>query len=248
MSPAHRRRRQGQPDRPARGHPGPVARRWRCRPDRAVAGYSERVRQRAQPGHAVQAGRGQGRRPDRRGAAHGRGTGARRQGVDQGQPGCAHPAVGCQGLQDARRHTRQPGTGRHPAVVPVAAAQAGQGCADARSAGHPGRGRRGRAGGFRHRHPHREPLLHRPGHRADRQEHDPGVLLRPAGHQRRRFAPRRHRQDPDHQDRCARRWDDGGRDRLRFGQGRLRCGAQGRHPRGGAEGQRLLGEAGSQGA
>ncbi len=36
----------------------------------------------------------------------GRGTGARRQGVDQGQPRRAHPAVGCQGLQDARRHAR----------------------------------------------------------------------------------------------------------------------------------------------
>ena len=55
----------------------------------------------------------------------------------------------------------QPGAGGDPAVVPGAAAQAAQGCADARAAGHPGRGRRGCAGGLRHRQPHREPLLHR---------------------------------------------------------------------------------------
>ena len=47
---------------------------------------------------------GQGDRPRRRGAADRRGTGARRQGVDQGQPRQPHPAVGREGLQDARRH------------------------------------------------------------------------------------------------------------------------------------------------
>ncbi len=52
------------------------------------------------------------------------------------------------------------------------------------------RRRRGRTGGLRHRQPHRESLLHRAGHRADRQEHDSGVLLRPAGHQLRWFAAR----------------------------------------------------------
>ena len=92
---------------------------------------------------------------------------------------------------------------RRPAVVPGAAAQAAQGRADAGAADHPGRGRRGRAGGLRHREPHREPLLHRAGHRPGRQEHDPGVLLRPADHQRRRLAARGHRQDPDHEDRRA---------------------------------------------
>src|SRR5271156_3819838 len=48
--------------------------------------------------------------------------------------------------------------------------------------GHPGRGRRGCTGGLRHRQPHRKPLLHFPGHRPGRQEHDSGVLLRPAAH------------------------------------------------------------------
>ena len=62
----------------------------------------------------------------------------------------------------------QPGAGGHPAVVPGAAEEAAQGCADARAAGHPGRGRRGRAGRLRHRQPHREPLLHPAGHRPGR--------------------------------------------------------------------------------
>ena len=172
---------------------------------------------------------GQGDRPGRRVASARRGAGARREGVDQGQPRQPHPAVGCQGLQDARRHSGQPGAGGHPAVVPGAAEEAAQGCADARAARHPGRGRRGRAGGLRHRQPHREPLLHAAGHRPGRQEHDPGVLLRPAGHQRWWFAARRHRQDPDQQDRRAGRGHDGRRHRLRVGQGRLRRGAQGRH-------------------
>ena len=122
-----------------------------------------------------------------------------------------------------------PGLAAHPAVVPGAAAQAAQGCADAGAAGHPGRRRRGRAGRLRHREPHREPLLHAAGHRPGREEHDPGVLLRPAAHQRRRLAARGHRQDADQEDRRARRGHDGRGHRLRLGQGRLRRRAQGRH-------------------
>ncbi len=83
-----------------------------------------------------------------------RGAGARRQGVDQGQSGRAHPAVGCEGLQDARRHAVVAVAGRDPAVVPGAVEEAAQGRADARTARHPGRRGRRRAGGFRHRHPH----------------------------------------------------------------------------------------------
>ena len=119
--------------------------------------------------------------------------------------------------------------GGDPAVVPGAAAQAAQGCADARAAGHPGRRGRGRAGGLRHRQPHREPLLHPAGHRPGRQEHDPGVLLRPAAHQRRRQPSGRYRPDPDQEDRRAGCRHDGRRHRLRLGQGRLRRRAQGRH-------------------
>ena len=51
------------------------------------------------------------------------------------------------------------------------------------AAPHPGRRGRGRAGRLRHRVGDRGPLLRRPGHRPGRQEHDPGVLLRPAGGQ-----------------------------------------------------------------
>ena len=104
-----------------------------------------------------------------------------------------------------------PGAGGDPAVVPGAAEEAAQGCADAGTAGDPGRRGRGRAGRLRHRQPHREPLLHPAGHRPGRQEHDPGVLLRPAAHQLRRLAARRHRQDSDQEDRRAGRGHDGRR-------------------------------------
>ena len=161
LSPPHRRRRQGRRSRVARGHAGPAARRRRRHPHGADARHPERFHQRAEPGHPLQAGQGQGDRPGRRDRLPASRSWSRRQGVDQGQPRGAHPAVGRQGLQDARRHPDQPGAGGDPAVVPVAAAQAAQGRADAGAAGHPGRGRRGRAGGLRHRQPHREPLLHR---------------------------------------------------------------------------------------
>ena len=90
---------------------------------RADVRHPEGVHGGAEPGHPVQAGQGQGDRPRRRGAADRRRAGARRQGVDQGQPRRAHAAVGRQGLQDARRHAAQPGPGRHPAVVPGPAAR-----------------------------------------------------------------------------------------------------------------------------
>ena len=49
------------------------------------------------------------------------------------------------------------------------------------AAPHHGRGGRGRAGRLRHRDRDRGPLLHGPRHRPGGEEHDPGVLLRPAG-------------------------------------------------------------------
>ncbi|GAA3076050.1 hypothetical protein GCM10020254_19950 [Streptomyces goshikiensis] len=61
------------------------------------------------------------------------------------------------------------------------------------AAQHPGLRRRGLPGGLRDRADHRGPLLHRAGHRTDRQEHDPGVLLRPPGRQRRPQPPAGHR-------------------------------------------------------
>lgn len=172
-------------------------------------------------GTRLQAGQGQGDRSGRRAGGNGRGAGARRQGLDkggaQGQPRrCRGAAVGQEGLQDARRHPVVAGSGGDFAVVPVEPAQAAQGCPDAGAAGHPGRRGRGGAGRLRHRQPHREPLLRVVGHRPGRQEHDAGVLLRPAGHQCRRVSARRHRQDPDQEDRCAGCGHDGRRHRLRL--------------------------------
>ena len=130
-------------------------------PHRADVRHPERVHERPVPGHPVQAGAGQGDRPRRRGAVGS---------VEELVPAAkawikANPDAHTQPWD--RRATRCPaaprqlaGTGRHPAVVPGAAEEAAQGCADACTAGHPGRGRRGRAGRLRHRQPHREPLLH----------------------------------------------------------------------------------------
>ena len=111
-----------------------------------------------------------------------------RQGVDQaaGRPGGAvAAAVGRQGLQDPRRHAVEPEARAEPAGLPGQPAQAAQGRQLPGAAPHHGRGRRGRAGRLRHRDRDRGPLLRRPAHRPGREEHDPGVLLRPAAGQRR---------------------------------------------------------------
>ena len=97
----------------------------------------------------------------------------------------ARPAVGRQGLQDPRRHAVEPEARAEPAGVPGQPAQAAQGRELPGPAPHHGRGRRGRAGRLRHRARDRGPLLRRPRHRPGREEHDPGVLLRPAAGQRR---------------------------------------------------------------
>ena len=101
------------------------------------------------------------------------------------QPARRRPAVGRQGLQDPRRHAVEPEARAEPAGVPGQPAQAAQGRELPGAAPHHGRGRRGRAGRLRHRARDRGPLLRRPRHRPGREEHDPGVLLRPAGGQRR---------------------------------------------------------------
>ena len=103
--PPHRRRRQGRrrsacPRSPSACCPAAAASPAPC----ACSASRRRSWSVLQPGHPVQAGQGQGDRPGRRGRRHRRGTGARRQGVDQGQPRRARAAVGRQGLQDARRH------------------------------------------------------------------------------------------------------------------------------------------------
>ena len=134
-----------------------------------------------------------------------------------------------------------------PAGVPGEPAQADQGRELPGAAPHHGRRGRGRAGRLRHRARDRGPLLRRPGHRPGREEHDPGVLLRPAGGQRRPRAAGVARADAGQEGRGARRGHDGRRDRLRVRQGRHRGRAQGRLAGGGREGQGLLGEARRQG-
>ena len=86
----------------------------------------------------------------------------------------------------------------------------------------------------------RGPLLRRPAHRPGRQEHDPGVLLRHAGRQRRPRPPRGARAVPGTQGRRARRRDDGRRDRLRVRESRHRGRAEGRLAGGGRARQVLL--------
>ena len=98
----------------------------------------------AAAGPAPPSRQGQGARDRRRARVHARGAGARRQGVDQGQPRRVGPAVGRRGLQDPRRHAVQPEARAEPAGVPGQPAQAAQGRQLPRSAPHHGRGGRGR--------------------------------------------------------------------------------------------------------
>ncbi len=85
----------------------------------------------------------------------------------------------------------QPDARGEPAGVPGQPAQAAQGRELPGAAPHHGRGGRGRAGRLRHRARDRGPLLRRPRHRPGREEHDPGVLLRPAAVNGDRGAARR---------------------------------------------------------
>ena len=204
-APPHRRRRQGQPDRPARGDAGPAARRrWRCA-HCPIAGHPERAAERPAAGPAPPPAQGAGARPGARSRRHRRGARPRREGVDQGQPRRRRPAVGRQGLQDPRRHAVEPELRGEPAGVPGEPAQADQGREHAGAAGDPGRRDRGRAGRLRHRDHDRDALLHPPRHRPGLEEHDEGVLLRPADHQLRRLAAGRLREVHRSQGRRARR-------------------------------------------
>ncbi len=127
-----------------------------------------------------------------------------------------------------------------PAGVPGEPAQADQGRELPGAAGDHGRCRRGRAGRLRDRDADRVALPDQAGRRAERQEHDPGVLLRPAGDQLRLAAARGRREVPGDQARGARRRDDGRRHRLPGGARRHRGRAQGRLRRERREGQGVL--------
>ena len=73
-------------------------------PHRADARHPGRAARRAAAGPALQAGQGQGNRPDRRDRGFDRRARARREGMDQGQPRGWRAALGQEGLQDPRRH------------------------------------------------------------------------------------------------------------------------------------------------
>ncbi len=121
-------------------------------------------------------------------------AGAGRQEVDPRAPrrrrGRAEP-VGPARIQDARRHAQVPRAGGVPAGVPRAAAPADQGRELPRAARDPVGRRRGRDGRHRHRTAHRVALHHQPDGRSERQEHDPGLLVRPPGDQRGQVPPGR---------------------------------------------------------
>ena len=166
LQPAHRARQPEGAVRPARGHPRPAAGRRRRHPHRPAARHRRRPDEGAAAGQPLQARR---RRveiglvdevvatPEEMLA-----DGPR---LDQGQPR-DDPAVGRQGLPDARRHADQPRARRHAAGVPGQPAQAAQGRPDARAAPHHVRRGRGRRAGLRHRAHRRGPLLRRTSPRA----------------------------------------------------------------------------------
>ena len=230
-----------------RGQPRPAPRRWRRHPHHPAARHPERADGRAAPGQHLQAGGGQGEGARRRARRHPGRAGPGRQGLDQGQPGRRTEPVGRPRLQDARRLAEDAGHGRLPAGVPRAAAQAAQGRGLPGAEGDPVGRRRGRPGRLRHREPDRVALPHQPGRQPGLEEHDPGVLLRPAGDQRRQAPPAGHRAVAGDQGRRPRRRDDGRRHRLRLRPRRHGGRAQGRRRRERREGQGLLGEAARQG-
>ena len=143
---------------------------------------------------------------------------------------------------------KSPGAGRVPAGVPGAAAhsrpRAPSTRPPARSCQRRGRGREHR---LRHRLADRVALPDQPGRQPGLEEHDPGVLLRPAGDQLRLAPPAGHRAVEGHQGRRPGRRHDGRRHRLRLRQGRHGGRPQGRRRRERREGQGLLRGAARQG-
>ena len=96
--------------------------------------------------------------------------------------------VGRRRLPDARWYAEQPQAGSVPAGVPGAAPQADQGRGLPGPAGDPVRRGRGRPGRLRHCVPDRVALPDQADRQPELEEHDPGVLLRPPGDQRRQAA------------------------------------------------------------
>ncbi len=193
LPPPDRGRRPLRP-RPARGVARPAARRRRRDPARPDVRHVRRPHDLPAHRHQAEAGPGEGEGPRRRGRRDPGGAGPGREGVDpreRGQRRGREPALGPSRLQDAGRRPVEPEGRGGPPRLPGQPAQAGQGCRLPRAEGHHVGGRRGRPGGLRHRVADRVALPDQAGHRVDLEEHDPGVLLRPAGDQLRLAAARR---------------------------------------------------------
>ncbi len=188
-------------------------------------------------GQELRAGEGAGDGSRRRGRGEPRGADPGGEGVDRGAAQASRaPAVGREGLQDPRRRAVEPEARAEPAGVPGEPAQAAEGRELSGAAPHHGGGGGGRAGRLRHGDRDRGPLLHRPGDGPGVEEHDPGVLLRPAAGQRRARSPAGHRALRLQEGGRARRGHDGRGDRLRVRQSGHRGGAQGRLAGGCGEG------------
>ena len=184
--PRRARRPEGQARLP-RGHARTAAGRRRRRAHGAHVRHRRRADEPADAGPGSAPREGARDRARRRGRRRARGARPRREGVDQGAADrrADDAAVGREGLQDARRHAVEPEARAEPAGVPGEPAQAAEGRELPGAAPHHGRGGRGRAGRLRQRDRDRGPLLRGPRDRPGREEHDPGVLLRPAARQRR---------------------------------------------------------------
>jgi hypothetical protein len=98
-------------------------------------------------------------------------------------------ALGRQGLQNARRHTRQP-EDRRGAQRRAGHAQAEDARPLSGARGRAGLHGRRRAGGLRHRLAHRKPLPRQAHVSAQCQEHDQHLLLQHERHQERAVAPK----------------------------------------------------------
>ena len=220
----------------------PAPRRRRHRAHGAHARHRAGADGPADAGPESASGQGEGARHRRRAGRDERGPDPRREGVDRGQPRGAAAVGRRQEVQDPRRHALHARARDEPAGLPGEPAQADQGRELPGAAPHHGRGGRGRAGRLRQRDRDRGALLRRPRDRPGLEEHDPGVLLRPAAGQRLARPLGGRRDVPLEEGRRARRRHDGRRDRVRVREGRHRGRAEGRLAGGRRPRQGLLGE------
>ena len=183
VPPPHRRRRQGLGHRPARGHPGPAARRRRRHPHRAHVRHPEGLHGDPEPGHPVQAGQGQGDRPGRRARRQRRRIGARRQGVDQGQPRRHEQPWDDKGYKMPGGTPSSPGLAAILPSFPALLRKQLKGAPMPAPRAILDAAVEGAQVDFDTASRIESRYFTSPGHRPGRQEHDPGVLPRPAVHQ-----------------------------------------------------------------